>query len=125
MSDWNLSSDQITLEQRPRRRSPAQWLRDNSIRIAVFVGLVEAVIAWRVGFKLMWLVGLAAVFGYLWLRTRVHRSLRRPLWMVAMSQAVAGIVVPAIFGAFLIMAVIGGLLLVIMVLVMLGEFRRT
>jgi hypothetical protein len=45
--------------------------------------------------------------------------------MVAMSQAVAGIVVPAIFGAFLIMAVIGGLLLVIMVLVMLGELRRT
>ena len=125
MSEWNLSSDQITLEQRQRRRSPVQWLRDNSIRIAVLVGLVEAVVAWRAGFKLMWLVGLAAVFGYLWLRTRVPRSLRRPLWMVAMSQAVAGIVVPAIFGAFLIMAVIGGLLLVIMVLVMLGEFRRT
>jgi hypothetical protein len=106
MSEWNLSSDQITLEQRQRRRSPVQWLRDNSIRIAV-------------------LVGLLAVFAYLWLRTRVPRSLKRPLWMVAMSQAVAGIVVPAIFGAFLIMAVIGGLLLVIMVLVMLGEFRRT
>ena len=125
MSEWNLSSDQITLEQRPRRRSPVQWLRDNSIRIAVLVGLAEAVIAWRAGFKLMWLVGLLAVFGYLWLRTRVPRSLRRPLWMVAMSQAVAGIVVPAIFGAFLIMALIGGLLLIIMVLVMLGEFRRT
>ena len=125
MPEWNLSSDQITLEQRQRRRSPVQWLRDNSIRIAVLVGLAEAVVAWRAGFKLMWLVGLVAVFGYLWLRTRVPRSLRRPLWMVAMSQAVAGIVVPAIFGAFLIMAVIGGLLLVIMVLVMLGEFRRT
>jgi hypothetical protein len=125
MSEWNLSSDQITLEQRQRRRSPVQWLRDNSIRIAVLVGLAEAVVAWRAGFKLMWLVGLLAVFAYLWLRTRVPRSLKRPLWMVAMSQAVAGIVVPAIFGAFLIMAVIGGLLLVIMVLVMLGEFRRT
>ena len=125
MSEWNLSSDQITLEQRQRRRSPVQWLRDNSIRIAVLVGLAEAVVAWRAGFKLMWLVGLVAVFGYLWLRTRVPRSLRRPLWMVAMSQAVAGIVVPAIFGAFLIMALIGGLLLIIMVLVMLGEFRRT
>ena len=125
MSEWNLSSDQITLEQRQRRRSPVQGLRDNSIRIAVLVGLAEAVVAWRAGFKLMWLVGLLAVFAYLWLRTRVPRSLKRPLWMVAMSQAVAGIVVPAIFGAFLIMAVIGGLLLVIMVLVMLGEFRRT
>jgi hypothetical protein len=125
MPEWNLSSDQITLEQRQRRRTPVQWLRDNSIRIAVLVGLAEAVVAWRAGFKLMWLVGLVAVFGYLWLRTRVPRSLKRPLWMVAMSQAVAGIVVPAIFGAFLIMAVIGGLLLVIMVLVMLGEFRRT
>jgi hypothetical protein len=125
MPEWNLSSDQITLEQRQRRRSPVQWLRDNSIRIAVLVGLAEAVVAWRAGFKLMWLVGLVAVFGYLWLRTRVPRSLKRPLWMVAMSQAVAGIVVPAIFGAFLIMALIGGLLLIIMVLVMLGEFRRT
>jgi hypothetical protein len=42
-----------------------------------------------------------------------------------MSQAVAGIVVPAIFGALFIAAVIGGLVLVIMVLVMLGDLRRT
>ena len=125
MSEWNLSSDQITLEQRQRRRSPVQWLRDNSIRIAVLVGLAEAVVAWRAGFKLMWLVGLLAVFAYLWLRTRVPRSLKRPLWMVAMSQAVAGIVVPAIFGLFFFAAIVGALLLVIMVLVLLGDLRRT
>jgi len=51
--------------------------------------------------------------------------MRRPLWMVAMSQAVAGIVLPAIFGLFFIFAVVGGLMLVILVLVMLGDLRKT
>jgi len=124
MAEWNLSSDPLTLEEKPRR-SPGTWLRNNSIRIALVVGVVEAIIAWQAGFRLMWLVGLAAVFGYLWIRKRVPRSFRRPLWMVAMSQAIAGIVVPAIFGAVLIAALIGGLLLVIMVLVLLGDLRRT
>ena len=124
MAEWNLSSDRITLEEKPRR-SPAGWLRANSIRIALVVGVVEAIAAWQVGFKLMWLVGLAAVFGYLYVRRHVPRSLRRPLWVVAMSQAVAGIVVPAIFGALIIAALVGGLLLVIMALVLLGDLRRT
>jgi hypothetical protein len=124
MAEWNLSSDPMTLEEKPRR-SPQTWLRQNSLRISLVVGVVEAIVAWQAGFKLMWLVGLAAVFGYLYVRRHVPRSLRRPLWMVAMSQAVAGIVVPAIFGAVLIAALIGGLLLVIMVLVLLGDLRRT
>jgi hypothetical protein len=47
------------------------------------------------------------------------------LWVVAMSQAVAGIVVPAIFGLFFFAAIVGALLLVIMVLVLLGDLRRT
>ena len=53
MAEWNLSSDQVTLEQKPRRRSPVRWVRDNSIRIAVVVGFVEAAFAWHVGFRLM------------------------------------------------------------------------
>jgi hypothetical protein len=125
MAEWNLSSDQVTLEQKPRRRSPVRWVRDNSIRIAVVVGFVEAAFAWHVGFRLMWLVGVLAVLAYLYLRSRVPLSARRPLWVVAMSQAVAGIVVPAIFGLFFFAAIVGALLLVIMVLVLLGDLRRT
>ena len=56
---------------------------------------------------------------------RVPAAVRRPLWVVAMSQAVAGIVVPAIFGLFFFAAIVGALLLVIMVLVLLGDLRRT
>ena len=125
MAEWNLSSDQVTLEQKPRRRSPVRWLRDNSIRIAVVVGFVEAAFAWHAGFRLMWLVGVLAVLSYLYLRRRVPVAVRRPLWVVAMSQAVAGIVVPAIFGLFFFAAIVGALLLVIMVLVLLGDLRRT
>jgi hypothetical protein len=125
MAEWNLSTDQVTLEQKPPRRSPVAWLRANSIRISLLVGALEAVLAWRAGFRLMWLVGIAAVFGYLYVRRHVPIGLRRPLWMVAMSQAVAGIVVPAIFGLFFIAALIGALLLVIMVLVLLGDLRKT
>ncbi|HEV8155079.1 MAG TPA: hypothetical protein VGP67_06075, partial [Gaiellales bacterium] len=107
------------------RRSPVRWVRDNSIRIAVVVGFVEAAFAWHVGFRLMWLVGVLAVLSYLYLRRRVPVAVRRPLWVVAMSQAVAGIVVPAIFGLFFFAAIVGALLLVIMVLVLLGDLRRT
>jgi hypothetical protein len=124
MADWNLSSDRITLEEKPKR-SPSNWLRQNSIRIAVLVGVIEAIAAWRLHFSLLWLFAIAAVFGYLYIRRRVPQRLRRPLWVVAMSQAVAGIVVPAIFGLVLIAALIGGLLLLIMVLVLLGDLRRT
>ena len=93
--------------------------------VDVVVGFVEAAFAWHVGFRLMWLVGVLAVLSYLYLRRRVPVAVRRPLWVVAMSQAVAGIVVPAIFGLFFFAAIVGALLLVIMVLVLLGDLRRT
>jgi len=125
MAEWNLSTDRVTLEEKPSRRSPARWLRENSIRISVLAGVIEAVLAWQAGFRWLWLVGVAAVVGYLYVRRRVPMALRRPLWMVAMSQAVAGIVLPAIFGLFFIFAVVGGLMLVILVLVMLGDLRKT
>ena len=126
MSEWNVSSDPMTLEQRPARRSPIRWLRDNSIRIAVVVGFVEAAVAWQLGFyRVLWLVAMIAVLSYLWLRRRAPRVLRRPLWVLAMSQAVAGITVTAISGLYFIAAVVGGLLLLIFVLVLLGDLRRT
>jgi hypothetical protein len=55
----------------------------------------------------------------------VPQWLRRPLWIVAMSQAIAGLAVPALFGALFITFVIGAVLLLMMVLVMLGDLRRT
>ncbi|MGZ4430119.1 MAG: hypothetical protein ACXVYV_00595 [Gaiellales bacterium] len=125
MSDWNLSSDQVTLEQR-ERRSPGRWLHQNSLRIAVILGLVEAAVAWSRGISsfAMLLLGVLVVLVYLNVRTRLPSRLRRPLWVVAVAQGVAGILVPAIVTSIFIGAVIGTLLLLIMLLVLLGDRRR-
>ncbi|HEY0388786.1 MAG TPA: hypothetical protein VGC71_10115 [Gaiellales bacterium] len=125
MAEWNLSSDRVTLEEKAPRRSPLKWLREHSIRIAIVVGIVEGAAAWVVGFRFLFLVGLLAVFGYLWLRKRVPLRLRRPLWVVAMSQAVAAIIVPALQGLIFLTAIVAALVLVILVLVLLGDLRRT
>ena len=121
---WNVSSDRMTIEP-PQRRSPARWIRENSLRIAVVVGLTEAAVAYFSGVRYLWAAGLLAVFAYWYVRTRVPQWLRRPLWIVAMSQAIAGLAVPALFGALFITFVIGAVLLLMMVLVMLGDLRRT
>ena len=77
------------------------------------------------GVRYLWAAGLLAVFAYWYVRKRVPQWLRRPLWIVAMSQAIAGLAVPALFGALFITFVIGAVLLLMMVLVMLGDLRRT
>jgi hypothetical protein len=126
MAEWNVSSaDPMTLEQKPGRRSPTRWLRENSIRIAIIAGVVEAILAWHYGIRWLWLLGVLTVIGYFYIRRRVPARLRRPLWMLAMSQAVAGIILPAIFGLFFIFAVVGGLMLIIAVLFLLGDLRKT
>ncbi len=125
MAEWNVSTDRITLEEKPPRRSPVRWVREHSIRLAVVVGVVEGIAFWLYGFRWLWAVGLVAVFAYLWLRRRVPQSMRRPLWIVAMSQAVAAIIVPALGGLLLLAAIVAALVLVILVLVMLGDLRRT
>lgn len=126
MAEWNISSgDPMTLEQKPERRSPMRWLRENSIRIAILAGVIEAIVAWHYDIRWLWLVGVLTVIGYFYIRRRVPPRLRRPLWMLAMSQAVAGIILPAIFGLFFIFAVVGGLMLVIAVLFLLGDLRKT
>ena len=121
---WNVSSDRMTIEP-PQRRSPARWIRENSLRIAVVVGLTEAAVAYFSGVRYLWAAGLLAVFANWYVRKRVPQWLRRPLWIVAMSQAIAGLAVPALFGALFITFVIGAVLLLMMVLVMLGDLRRT
>ncbi|HVG67566.1 MAG TPA: hypothetical protein VM785_05190 [Gaiellales bacterium] len=124
MADWNISGDGMTIEQQ-KRRSPSRWLRDNSLKLAVGIGVVEAIAAYVYGVRFLWAFALVAVFGYLWLRNRVPAGLKRPLWVVAMSQAIAGLAVPALFGALFIAAIVGVLLLIIMALVLLGDLRRT
>ena len=121
---WNVSSDRMTIEP-PQRRSPARWIRENSLRIAVVVGLTEAAVAYFSGVRYLWAAGLLAVFAYWYVRKRVPQWLRRPLWIVAMSQAIAGLAVPALFGALFITFVIGAVRRLMMVLVMLGDLRRT
>jgi hypothetical protein len=125
MAPWNVSSDALTIEQEPRR-SPSRWLHQNSLRIAVVLGLVEAVVAWTRGFSIeMMLVGVIAVLAYLNLRHRIPAAIRRPIWVLVTAQAVAGILVPAITIGIGIAIVVGGLMLVILLLVMLGDLRRS
>ncbi len=125
MAEWNVSSDPRVLEQKTRR-NPVQWLRQNSVKLAVGVGIIEALVAWHLGYKLLLPVfAIVVVLGYFWLRNRVPQSFRRPLWIVAMSQAVAAIILPALFGLFLLVAIIAAGLLLILALVLLGDLRRT
>ena len=124
MAPWNVSNDALTIEQKPRR-SPSQWLRQNSLRIAVIIGLVEAVVAWAEGFRLvMMLVGVLSVLAYLNVRRRLPAAIRRPVWIVVTAQAVAGILLPAIYVGIGIAVVVAGILLLILLLVMLGDLRR-
>lgn len=124
MSQWNVSGDGMTIEPTPRR-SPSRWVRENSFKLAVAIGLTEAIVAYVKGFHFLWAIGLVAVFGYWWVRNRVPARMKRPLWIVAMSQAVAGLVVPAVFAGMFIALIVGVLLLLIMGLVLLGDLRRT
>ena len=125
MAPWNVSSDTLTIEQEPRR-SPSRWLRQNSLRIAIVLGLVEAVVAWTQGFRVViMLVGVLSVLAYLNLRHRIPAAIRRPVWVVVTAQAVAGILLPAVYIGIGIAVVVGGILLLILLLVMLGDLRRS
>jgi len=125
MAPWNVSGDALTIEQEPRR-SPSRWLRQNSLRIAFAIGIVEAVVAWSQGLRLvMMLVGVLSVVAYLNVRHRLPTAIRRPVWVVVMAQAVAGILLPAVYIGIGIAVVIGAIMLLILVLVMLGDLRRS
>jgi hypothetical protein len=125
MAPWNVSSDALTIEQKPGR-SPSRWLRQNSLRIAVILGLVEAVVAWAEGFRIvMMLVGVLSVLAYLNVRHRLPNAIRRPVWIVVTAQAVAGILLPAIYVGIGIAIVVAGIMLLILFLVMLGDLRRS
>jgi hypothetical protein len=124
MSKWNISGDALTIEPR-ERRSPTRWLSQNGLRIAVVLGLAEAVIAWTNGFRVeMTLIGVVAVLIYLNIRHRLPQVVRRPLWVVVMAQGIAGLVLPLITVGVFMFVLVSGLLLVVLVLVMLGDRMR-
>jgi hypothetical protein len=125
MAPWNVSSDALTIEQKPGR-SPSRWLKQNSLRIAVILGLVEAVVAWAEGLRIvMMLVGVLSVLAYLNVRHRLPNAIRRPVWIVVTAQAVAGILLPAVYVGIGIAFVVAGIMLLILFLVMLGDLRRS
>ncbi|MGN6379191.1 MAG: hypothetical protein ACTHNU_09600 [Gaiellales bacterium] len=124
MARWNISGDTVTLEDQ-RRRSPMRWLRQNGLKIAVVLGVVEAIAAFVFGFKfLMLAIGVIAVLGYLNIRHRLPESIRRPVWVIVTAQAIAGLLVPAVYAGMAIAFVIGTIMLVILLLVLLGDRRR-
>jgi hypothetical protein len=124
MSKWNVSGDALTIEPR-ERRSPARWLNQNSLRIAVVVGLGEAVFAWAAGHRvLLTVIGVVSVVGYLNVRQRLPEVIRRPLWVVVMAQAIGGLVLPLIYIGVAMAVIVGTLLLIVLALVMLGDRMR-
>jgi Na+-translocating ferredoxin:NAD+ oxidoreductase RnfE subunit len=124
-STWNVSTDPLTLEERPRR-SPSRWLRQNSLRLAVLLGLAEAVAAAVLGFKfLIVVIGLASVLLYLNFRHRIPTAIRRPIWIVVVAQGIAGLAVPAIYASIFIASVLAVLVLLVLVLVLLCDQRRS
>jgi hypothetical protein len=124
MSKWNVSGDALTIEPR-ERRSPTRWLHQHSLRIAVVLGLAEAVFAWANGHRLLLtLIGVISVFGYLNVRHRLPEAIRRPLWIVVMAQAIGGLVLPLIYIGVAMALIVGSLILVVLALVMLGDRMR-
>jgi peptidoglycan/LPS O-acetylase OafA/YrhL len=124
MSNWNISGDTLTVEPR-ERRSPTRWLHQHSLRIAVVLGLAEAVFAWATGHRLLLLViGVLAVVVYLNVRRRLPEVIRRPLWIVVMAQAIGGLVLPFVYLATAMFFIVGSLLLIVLALVMLGDRMR-
>ncbi len=124
MSKWNISGDALTIEPR-ERRSPTRWLHQHSLRIAVVLGLAEAVFAWANGHRiLLTLIGVISVFGYLNVRHRLPEAIRRPLWIVVMAQAIGGLVLPLIYIGVAMAVIVGSLILVVLALVMLGDRMR-
>jgi hypothetical protein len=124
MSKWNISGDALTIEPR-ERRSPTRWLHQHSLRIAVVLGLAEAVFAWANGHRiLLTLIGVISVVGYLNVRHRLPEAIRRPLWIVVMAQAIGGLVLPLIYIGVAMAVIVGSLILVVLALVMLGDRMR-
>jgi hypothetical protein len=124
MSKWNISGDALTIEPR-ERRSPTRWLHQYSLRLAVVLGLAEAVFAWADGHRiLLTVVGVAAVVGYLNVRRRLPEVIRRPLWIVVMAQAIGGLVLPLIYIGVAMAVIVGSLILIVLALVMLGDRMR-
>jgi hypothetical protein len=125
MARWNISGDTVTLEEGKRRRSPTQWLRQNSLRIAVVLGIAEAIWAFIFGYKLiMMAVAVIAVLLYLNVRQRLPDAIRRPVWVIVMAQAIAGLLVPAVYAGMAIAFVVGAIMLLVLVLVLLGDRHR-
>lgn len=124
-NSWNVASDTVTLEQR-QRRSPARWLHQHSLRIAVVLGLSEAIASYVNGLRLeMMLVGLISVLVYINIRRRVPQTIRRPLWVLVMAQAIGGLVLPAVYLGIFVFSIVAVLVLVVMALIMLGDLRRS
>ncbi len=113
----------MTIEQQPRR-SPSAWLRQNGLRIALLLGVIEGLWAWYAGHKfLMLVVGVLSVAVYWSVRHRLPISIRRPLWILVTAQAIAGILVPVVTLSIIFFTFVLILVLVVMVVAMLSDRR--
>ena len=56
---------------------------------------------------LMTLIGIVSVIVYLNVRHRLPVAIRRPLWIVVMAQAIAGLVLPRSTSGWLMFFIVG------------------
>ena len=54
----------------------------------------------------MTVIGIVSVIVYLNVRHRIPMSIRRPLWIVVMAQAIAGLLLPAITVGFFVATIL-------------------
>jgi hypothetical protein len=98
---------------------PSRWLRERRFKIALAIGLVEALLVLASAIGWFWVLGAAilAFALYLWVRSNVRSEIVRELtWILAFSQVVP-FVVPLLWGLVKLVAV---LVLVVLAIAAVG-----
>jgi cation transport ATPase len=106
---------------------PGRWLRANRIRIALWIAVVEAVLAAFLHDVSRWtIVALAAIFVpiyLLWGREWHSDALRQVSWIAAASQALAVVAVIFAFIVGVFVLILAGIFAAIALVMILSDRR--
>ena len=103
------------------------WLRRYRLRIALVVGVVEAIILWGwhhwfFGSLLALVIAITAVYAYVrYARNLKNQTLRQVAWIVAFSQGVAALIPAAIGFVAFSLVIFGVIALLVLLMILLGR----
>jgi H+/gluconate symporter-like permease len=104
-----------------------RWLHARRFRIALWIAVIEALIAWFTNDFSKWtIILLAAIFVPLymyWGRERRSDTLRQILWIAAASQALAILAVIAAFIALGFVLIFAGIFAVVALVLIFADRR--